>query len=433
MLPLVVFIANPSLGALLLLAEHNRRHGETRFARRAGRTMLVVTGGIAALSGVAILVLLAVAFLLERTLVSLHEGVLLTITASLVALLFFYAAVSALRIGLKNYPRDSIDVLTNEARDSDNVQLAGWLLVLTPLMLMGVLGLGIMLPMVVTGVVYWSARQSRESQFLWTLALAVEYGLPLDDEIDSFSRTLWSRNRKRYGDIAARIREGRTLIDALEIGGGLPRPLVAELRSAQAAGTLPQALRRMAAASTTSLLQNRFDISIAITTCYLWVLVTIVFSVVGFLMYWIIPKFKDIFNDFDVDLPDWTVRAIHFSDLFADYFYLAMPLVSVPIFSALIGVIVGIAGWGNLNFPLLMRWFPRRDAPGLLASLAYTVDAGQPIPPALEDMAEHQPRSDLRERLLRMQRLTDLGHPLTTVMASEGFIRDAEAGALDAA
>lgn len=150
-------------------------------------------------------------------------------------------------------------------------------------------------------------------------------------------------------------------------------------------------------------------------------------------MYWIVPKYKAIFNDFGYEFPTWTRQAFAVSDLFVEYFFLLMPLVSLPIFAGLAAVGVLIFGWGNLNFPLVMRWFPRWDAPGLLASLAYTVEASRPLPPALEDMAEHQRRSDLRERLVRMQQSTDVGRPLWTVLADEGFIRSAEAEVLAAA
>jgi type II secretory pathway component PulF len=48
-------------------------------------------------------------------------------------------------------------------------------------------------------------------------------------------------------------------------------------------------------------------------------------------------------------------------------------------------------------------------------------------------MAEYQRRSDLCERLQRMQQETALGQPIWTTLASEGFIRSAEAGALESA
>ncbi|MGE4002930.1 MAG: type II secretion system F family protein, partial [Planctomycetaceae bacterium] len=220
---------------------------------------------------------------------------------------------------------------------------------------------------------------------------------------------------------------------ALELGGVLPNSTVAEFRAAQAAGTLPQALRNTAATATNSLLHNRLDSSLAVTAVYVWIMLVMVFNVVAFMMYWIIPKFKDIFNDFGVELPRWTVQAISLSDGLVSNMLLVMPLINLPILAGLTAVIVGTVGWGNLNFPLLMRWFPRWDAPGLLRSLSYTVESGRPIPESLEVMAEHARRVDLRERFARMQQATERGEPVWSALAVEGFLRGPEAAALEAA
>jgi type IV pilus assembly protein PilC len=45
-------------------------------------------------------------------------------------------------------------------------------------------------------------------------------------------------------------------------------------------------------------------------------------GIVGFIMYWIIPKFKAIFEGFDVELPGMTVWLIWGSDQVVNYFYL---------------------------------------------------------------------------------------------------------------
>ncbi|MBX3438447.1 MAG: type II secretion system F family protein [Planctomycetaceae bacterium] len=56
--------------------------------------------------------------------------------------------------------------------------------------------------------------------------------------------------------------------------------------------------------------------------------ITVATCIVGFIMYWIIPKFKDIFNDFGVELPAITIWLIKASDWVVNYFYLipAIPI-----------------------------------------------------------------------------------------------------------
>jgi type IV pilus assembly protein PilC len=62
--------------------------------------------------------------------------------------------------------------------------------------------------------------------------------------------------------------------------------------------------------------------------------ITVATGIVGFIMYWIIPKFKDIFNDFGVDLPEITVWLINASDWVVNYWYLipAIPISMVLLF-----------------------------------------------------------------------------------------------------
>jgi type IV pilus assembly protein PilC len=62
--------------------------------------------------------------------------------------------------------------------------------------------------------------------------------------------------------------------------------------------------------------------------------ITVATGIVGFIMYWIIPKFKDIFNDFGVDLPDITIWLITASDWVVSYWYLipAIPIAMVLLF-----------------------------------------------------------------------------------------------------
>ncbi len=50
--------------------------------------------------------------------------------------------------------------------------------------------------------------------------------------------------------------------------------------------------------------------------------ITVATCIVGFIMYWIIPKFKEIFNDFGVELPAMTHMLINMSDWVVNYFYL---------------------------------------------------------------------------------------------------------------
>ena len=59
--------------------------------------------------------------------------------------------------------------------------------------------------------------------------------------------------------------------------------------------------------------------------------ITVAGLIVGFIMYWIIPKFKDIFADFGVELPAITEYLIAMSDWVVSYWWL-IPLVPIALY-----------------------------------------------------------------------------------------------------
>ena len=59
--------------------------------------------------------------------------------------------------------------------------------------------------------------------------------------------------------------------------------------------------------------------------------ITVAGLIVGFIMYWIIPKFKEIFSDFGVELPAITENLIWMSDMVVNYWFL-IPLIPVSLF-----------------------------------------------------------------------------------------------------
>ncbi|HEV8002933.1 MAG TPA: type II secretion system F family protein [Planctomycetaceae bacterium] len=58
--------------------------------------------------------------------------------------------------------------------------------------------------------------------------------------------------------------------------------------------------------------------------------ITVATGIVGFIMYWIIPKFKKIFMDFGIELPAITIWLIYISDIVVDYWYL-IPVIPIAL------------------------------------------------------------------------------------------------------
>jgi type II secretory pathway component PulF len=229
------------------------------------------------------------------------------------------------------------------------------------------------------------------------------------------------------------LRDGRPLSEALQSDPGLlPSSVVTAIRIGEQTGRLPQVLRDCAMRDTASLRNAQADGSIAALLSYYWVLTIVMLVILGGLQYWIVPKLKAIFTDFNIELPAITQRMITFADYFVDYWYW-LPFWSLPVTLIILFAYGYQISWDRLNFPLFMRWFPRRDAPGVLRGLAWAVDARQPLPDLLTDAGEHHPRRDLGQRLMRIGQVMSAGDESWRSLADEGFVTGREVRALQAA
>jgi len=115
--------------------------------------------------------------------------------------------------------------------------------------------------------------------------------------------------------------------------------------------------------------------------------ITVATCIVGFIMYWIIPKFKDIFNDFGVDLPDITIWLIAASDWVVSYFYL---IPAIPIGFYLFIKIVKKNRTGAyivdriaMKIPILGQIINKSTAARTCRTLGTLISSGVPILEAL--------------------------------------------------
>jgi len=115
--------------------------------------------------------------------------------------------------------------------------------------------------------------------------------------------------------------------------------------------------------------------------------ITVATLIVGFIMYYIIPKFKKIFEDFDTELPEITVWLISASDAVVNYWYLGP---AIPFGIWLFIKIVKknktgayIVDWVSLRFPLLGPILRKSIIARTCRTLGTLVASGVPILEAL--------------------------------------------------
>ena len=115
--------------------------------------------------------------------------------------------------------------------------------------------------------------------------------------------------------------------------------------------------------------------------------ITVATLIVGFIMYYIIPKFKKIFDDFGTDLPGITIWLIWISDMVVDYWYLgpvipfAMWLMIKIIKKNKTGAFV--VDWISLKIPLLGMIFRKSVVARTARTLGTLISSGVPILEAL--------------------------------------------------
>lgn len=427
---LLVMLLIPPLGGGLLLSEWQSRSASGRRERTVWRYVLCGLGALLVPIGLGMMAFAVSAFQIP----GLFE-VLLLVARLLLSAAVVYAGVTAVRVGLCADELDlSLAGLGRRNRLADSMRLTAWVLVGFPLFWVVCVLLLICSPLLYLFAIVTSTRRANQARLLWLLAIAVENDMPLAEEVDAFADSFWGGYRRALYRLATHLRQGVLLSDALETYPRLvPRSIVVSIRAGEETGSLGRVLRQSATGLTTAMQRTHLDGSLVSITLYYWWVLTGYSVILGFICYWIIPKFKEIFNDFGVDLPQPTVTLISFADLFAANFWLLIPVVGLPLSVVLLLTYIHLVGWGNLNWPWLLRWFPRRDAPEVLHNLALAVSAEHSLPETLRIMGGRHYRRDLGEKLQRISAAIDGGAEGWRALRDEGFVSRTEAEAVAAA
>jgi len=277
-------------------------------------------------------------------------------------------------------------------------------------------------------------RRLRQSELLWLLAIATEKGDSVPDVVQHLADESSGGYRKRLMTLAEELRRGSSLADVTqELHGLLPAESVLVARVGESCGNLPQALRQSAG---TMSRRGAFDgLAAQGSLVYLAGLLTTLVLVAGFIMYYIIPKFKMIFEDFGTELPNLTLLSIQVSDGFVNYWYLA-PLLGallVAISLATVSALEAMGSW-RIGFlrPLYAFW-NRQWTPAILRALQVTVDAQVPLVQGYRIVAHSLPDRQTKSQLAGAIEYLEHGGSCWPEMQQMGFLRQREVAMLSAA
>ena len=246
-------------------------------------------------------------------------------------------------------------------------------------------------------------NRARQAEMLWVLALAVKSGRPLPDEIESYAAGSFGKRNRLLMEMADRLREGASLTEIVVPQGLLPNSAAMQIHAGITSQSLMESLSHTAQRVTEELAEDQESDFHGAGLAYPPALLTIASLIVGFIMYWIIPKFKKIFDDFGTELPDITIALINVSDLMSTHwFILGLPaMVYIPVGICCVAGIAQFHGWHVTLQSFFGRWFVRWYTPEVLRALSQSLSQGVPIIEALTPIIKYAGPLNLRKRLAR--------------------------------
>ena len=336
-------------------------------------------------------------------------GVTIAAAVVLIGVAVLAGAVSGLSFRLAGSIYNLVDdehqnLQTQIDRSTGYFEISAWCLLGVCVLLISILAI-VLLPISIAFLLFgvpsliWQRKRARESQLLWALALSVKNGRTLSAEIRRHARAWGGFHACRLKELATYLESGRDLGFALQMTPGiLPGHCVSDIRAAVESGTLSEELSDIAAGHVASM-RERYNGGSPVQFIMQGVsYMTVCVGVLSFLMYWIIPKFKAIFEGFGTELPPLTEVLIAVSDVCVAYGYLFM-WVFIPL--GFIGW-QDWRGWQNLRLPIFSWFYPAFDSAGILRHLAHAIDRGRPLADAVRAVANTHFRPTVQEAMARI-------------------------------
>ena len=261
----------------------------------------------------------------------------------------------------------------------------------------------------------------RAAALLSALAVSARRRAPLADELEDLAATLLRGDRERVDRAAAALREGVDLPEALRSARLIPPSVAPSLAAAAATGTLPRAFADEAA----RLVHRPSGAAATVWNAAFYALVTltVVQAVLMFLLYYIVPKFKKIFEDFGTPLSAPMESLLDFGSLWVKFALLPLMLAHLLWLAGPALAVLWVKGYRPPGAALLRQWTGRRRShtSRVLRCLANAAEAGRPFDVALAayaDAAESR-RGSLRRTVRKVEDGLDVwralwsGHLLT--------------------
>jgi type II secretory pathway component PulF len=257
---------------------------------------------------------------------------------------------------------------------------------------------------------------------------------PLAEECEALADSSRGRFRRRLRKLADRLRQGDRLSEALwAIPGLAPAQTVTALRLAEDLGNVADVASQEALRfrrREEDRLQGRF--SMAGLSFYVCCFFFLSAGIIGFLAFWVLPRFLKIFENFDTPIPVPTRALVDAFRILGGYWYL-IALSLLGVLAGALCILLRRGGWTGLNWSVASSVYPRLEAPGVLRSLVQTVACRHPLSFGIEALEVHHPHRGIRKRMRRLREQIARGNDSFRPLADSRLLTSGEAEALNCA
>ncbi|MFV1968435.1 MAG: type II secretion system F family protein [Pirellulaceae bacterium] len=313
---------------------------------------------------------------------------------------------------------------------------SGWTLIILGLMgavthlLVVAAPIGWLIVLAVIAMAVARYRVLERRALLWSFSIAASKGIPLEQAARAFSDERTDEIGVRASRLADLLESGVPLTDALAASRTwLPTDALVAVRVGQETGQLAPALAQVVKMDDDmdSLLRSVFEKFV-----YLGLIVNVLIGILMFLMLKIVPVFRKMFEDFELELPPMTQWVVETSQFGVSYWFLMFPFILVLMMLFFVGALY-YTGWLPRDIPGLNRLALRFDGAVVMRVLALAVRQDISLPRMIGLLTDVYPRWSMRARLLAAAARIEGGHDWCESLLYAGIIRRYDAAVLKTA
>ncbi len=261
-------------------------------------------------------------------------------------------------------------------------------------------------------------------------ALAQRERLELPPLVSALAEEHRGFARRRLRQLAQLLQAGTPFVQAVEqCRELLSDEQVLALRFADKTGTTQATFNELIERAATKSHDARYLVREAIM--YGACLTLIVGLVLSFLMTFISPTFKHMFQEFGLRLPYALLSLLRASDVFVRY--LPIAAIGLPVLAGLAWLIRPMRWFRHWMSSRIVRSIAQMRVSGLLRMLALSLDAGRPLPASLSTLAQYHFDRRVRMKLLVARNEVEQGADAWISLAHANLLSDHEAQALQGA